>query len=139
MSQPTLSQLASLQSRPDPAADTLAQYQALPVAHHQMEGATYQSRALGVDDVVGSAASLAPSHDVIHIDLRRPSRNSYLGGKVWATNLWRELRFRLASLKFLHVTPQPATRSQLLNCMHTNPVRKPKDAQVQVCPTTNLM
>ena len=30
-------QLASLASRPDPAADTLDHYQALPVAHHQLE------------------------------------------------------------------------------------------------------
>ena len=37
MSQQTMSQLASLASRPDPAADTLAHYQALPVAHHQLE------------------------------------------------------------------------------------------------------
>ena len=40
MSQQTMSQLASLASRPDPAADTLAHYQALPVAHHQLEEAT---------------------------------------------------------------------------------------------------
>ena len=40
---PTLSQLASLQSSPDAAADTLAQYQALPVPHHGMEEATYDS------------------------------------------------------------------------------------------------
>ena len=44
-----MSQLASLASRPDPAADTLAHYQALPVAHHQLEEATYESEALGVD------------------------------------------------------------------------------------------
>ena len=84
MSQQTLSQLASVQSRPDPAADTLAHHQALPVAHDQLEEATYQSGALGVDDVVGRAASLDPSPDVIHIDLRSPTRNlnSYLGGKA---------------------------------------------------------
>ena len=58
MSQQTLSQLASLQSQSDPVADTLAHYQALPVAHHQLEEATYQSGALGVDDVVGWAAPL---------------------------------------------------------------------------------
>ena len=46
MSQQTMSQLASLASRPDPAADTLAHYQALPVAHHQLEEATYESEAL---------------------------------------------------------------------------------------------
>ena len=49
MSQQTMSQLASLASRPDPAADTLAHYQALPVAHHQLEEATYESEALGVE------------------------------------------------------------------------------------------
>ena len=41
MSQQTISQLASLQPRPDVAADTLAQYQALLVDNHQMEEATY--------------------------------------------------------------------------------------------------
>ena len=58
MSQQLLSQIASLQSRPDPAADTLAHYQALPATHHQLEEATYWSGALGVDDVVGLASSL---------------------------------------------------------------------------------
>ena len=48
----TLSQLVSLQSRPDAAADTVAQYQALPVAHHQMEEATYNSGAQAVEEVV---------------------------------------------------------------------------------------
>ena len=104
-----------------------------------MEEATYQSGALGVDDVVAWAASLYPSPEVIHIDLRSPSRNSYLGEKAWATNLWRKLRFQLPSLKFLHLTPQPATIDQLLNSMRTNPVGKPNDAHVQVYPTTNLM
>ena len=100
MSQQTLAQLTSLQSRPDPAADTLAQYQALPVAQHQLEGATYLSGARGVGDVVGSAASLDPSPEVIHIDLRSPTRNSYLGGKACSTTLWRELRTQLPSLNF---------------------------------------
>ena len=80
MSQQTMSQLASLASRPDPAADTLAHYQALPVAHHQLEEAAYLSGALGVDDVVGWAASLDPSPKVIHIDMPSPTRNSCLGG-----------------------------------------------------------
>ena len=90
MSQQTMSQLASLASRPDPAADTLAHYPALPVAHHQLEEATYESEALGVDAIVGWAASLDPSPDVIHIDMRSPTRNSYLGGRGWATTLWRD-------------------------------------------------
>ena len=93
MSQQTLSQLASLQSRPDAAADTLAQYQALPVAHHQMEEVTYRSGALSVEDVVVWAASLNPAPEVIHLDLHSPSRNSYPGGMAWSTNLWRELGF----------------------------------------------
>ena len=84
MSQQTMSQLASLASRPNPAADTLAHYQALPVSQHELEEATYLSGALGVDDVVGGAASLDPSPEVIHIDMRRPTRNSYLGGRGWA-------------------------------------------------------
>ena len=126
MSQQTLSPLASLQSRPNPAADTLAQYQALPVAHHQLEEATYHSGALvpsteGVEDVVGWAASLDPSPDVIHIDLRSPTHNSYLGVKDWATTLWRELPRQLPSVKFLHLTAQPATLDRLLNSMRTNP------------------
>ena len=104
MSQQTMSQLASLASRPDPAADTLVHYQALPVAHHQLEEATYGSGALGVDDVVGWAASLYPSPEVIHIHMRSRTRNSY-----------------------------PSSVDQLLNSMRTNPVGKPKDAHVQVC------
>ena len=143
MSQQTMSQLASLASRPDPAADTLAHYQALPVAHHQLEEATYGSGALhasmGVDDVVGWAASLDPSPEVIHIDMRSPTRNSYLGGRGWATTLWRELRRQLPSLKFLHLIPLPSSVDQLLNSMRTNPVGKPKDTHVQVYPTTNLV
>ena len=139
MSQQTMSQLASLASRPDPAADTLVHYQALPVAHHQLEEATYESEALGVDDIVGWAASLDPSPDVIHIDMRSPTRNSYLGGRGWATTLWRELRHQLPTLKFLHLTPLPSSVDQLLNSMRNNPVGKPKDAHVQVYPTTNLV
>ena len=100
MSQQTMSQLASLASRLDPAADTLAHYQALPVAHHQLEEATYQSGALGVDDVVGPAASLDPSPEVIHIDMRSPTRNSYLGGRGWATTLWRECAANSPPLNF---------------------------------------
>ena len=130
MSQHTMSQLASLASRPDPAADTLAHYQALPVAHHQLDEATYDSEALGVDDIVGWAASLDPSPDVIHIDMRSPTRNSYLGGRGWATTLWRELRHQLTTLKFLHLTPLPSSVDQLLNSMRNNPVGKPKDAHV---------
>ena len=139
MSQQTMSQLASLASRPDPAADTLAHYQALPVAHHQLEEATYESEALGVDAIVGWAASLDPSPDVIHIDMRSPTRNSYLGGRGWATTLWRELRHQLPTLKFLHLTPLPSSVDQLLNSMRNNPSGKPKDAHVQVYPTTNLV
>ena len=134
-----MSQLASLASRPDPAADTLAHYQALPVAHHQLEEATYESEALGVDDIVGWAASLDPSPDVIHIDMCSPTRNSYLGGSGWATTLWRELRHQLPTLKFLHLTPLPSGVDQLLNSMRNNLVGKPKDAHVQVYPTTNLV
>ena len=37
----------------------------------------YGSGALGVDDVVGWAASLDPSPDVIHIDMRSPTRKPY--------------------------------------------------------------
>ena len=126
MSQQTMSQLASLASRPDPAADTLANYQALPVAHHQLEEATYESEALGVDDIVGWAVSLDPSPDVIHIDMRSPTRNSHLGGRGWATTLWRELRHQLPTLKFLHLTPLPSSVDQLLNSMRNDPVGKPK-------------
>ena len=134
MSQQTMSQLASLASRPEPAADTLAHYQALPFAHHQLEEATYLSGALGVHDVVVLAASLDPSPDVIHIDLRSPTRNSYLGGRGWATTLWRELRRQLPSLKFLHLTPLPSSLDQLLNSMRTNPVGKPKDPTSRCTP-----
>ena len=124
---------------PDPAADTLVYYQALPVAHHQLEEATYLPGALGVDDVVGWATSLDPSPEVVHIHLRSPTRNSYLGGRGWATMLWRELRRQLPSFKSLHLTPLPSSVDQLLNSMRTNPVGKPKDAHVQVYPTTNLV
>ena len=78
----TLSQLASLQSRPDGPAGTLERYKALPVAHHQTEEATYGSWALPVEEVVACAASLEPAPEGIHIDLRSPSRNSYLGWKA---------------------------------------------------------
>ena len=132
-------QLASLSSCPDPAADTLAHYQALPVAHHQLEEATYESEALGVDDIVGWAGSLGPSPDVIHIDMRSPTRDSYLGGRGWATTLWRELRRQLPTLNFLHLTPHPSSVDQLLNSMRTDPVGKPRDAHVLIYPTTNLV
>ena len=138
MSQQTLWQLASLQSRPDPAADTLAQYQALPVAHHQLEEATYLSGALGVDDVVGRAASLDPSPEVIHIDLRSPTSNSYLGGKAWSTTLWREVRSQLPPLKFLHRTPQPATIDQLLNSMRTSRWGSPRTPTSRCTPSLTL-
>ena len=104
-----------------------------------MEEATYQSGALAVQDVVALAASLDPTPEVIHVALRGPSRNSYLGGKAWSTNLRREVRFQVRSVRFLHLLPQPATMDQLLNAMGTHPVGNPKDAHVQVYPTTNLV
>ena len=73
------------------------------------------------------------------MDMRSPTRKSYLGGRGWATTLWRELRRQLPSLKFLHLTPLPSSVDQLLNSMRTNPVGKPKDAHVQVYLTTNLV
>ena len=105
-----MSHPAIVASRPDPAADTLAHYQALSVAHHQLEEAAYLLGALGVDDVVGWAASLDPSPKVIHIDMRIPTRDSYLGGRGWATTLWRELCRQLPSLKFLASNPSPFQR-----------------------------
>ena len=51
-------------------------------AHYQMEEGTYNSGALALEDVVAWAASLDPAPEGIHIDLRSPSRNSYLGGKA---------------------------------------------------------
>ena len=103
----TLSQLASLQSRPDPSADTLVAYQVLPVAQHGMEEATYNSEALAVEEIVDWAASLFPAPHVIHIDLRTPTCNSYFGGKAWATELWREPRRRVPSLHFCTFFPPP--------------------------------
>ena len=137
MSQQTTSQLATLASLADPAADNLAHYQALPVAHHQLEEGTYLSGALEVDDVVGWAASLDPSPEVIQIDVCSLTRNFYLGGRVWATTLWRELRRQITSLKFLHLTPLPSSVDQLLNSMRTNPLGRPKDTHMQRYPTTN--
>ena len=64
---------------------------------------------------MGWAASLDPTPEVIHLDLGSPSRNSYMGAKACRTTLWRELRFRVPSLRFLHILPQPATMVQLLN------------------------
>ena len=52
------------------------------------------------------AASLDPSPNVIYIDLRSPTRNSYLAGRVWATTLWRELRRQLTSLAVIEVGEQ---------------------------------
>ena len=80
-----------------------------------------------------------PPPEVIHIDMRSPTRNSYLGGRSWATTLWREVRRQLPSLRFLHPTPFHSSVDQLLNSKRTNPVGKPKDAHVQVYPTTNLV
>ena len=70
MYQHSLSPLASLQSRPDAGADTLAQYQALPVAPHQMDEGTHRWGALSLEDVVAWAASLNPAPEVIHLHLR---------------------------------------------------------------------
>ena len=67
-----LSQLASLQPRPDLAVDDLARKEAIPVAHHQMEEATYGSGALALEEAVVWVASVDPAHDMIHIDLRSP-------------------------------------------------------------------
>ena len=53
--------------------------------------------------------------------------------------LWKEPRCQLPSLKFLHLTPLLSSLDQLLNSMRTNPMGKPKDAHVQVYPTTNLV
>ena len=103
-----------------------------------MEEATCNSGALAVEDVVAWGASLDLAPEVIHIDLRSPSRNCYLGGKAWSTHLWRELRFRVPSLRFLQLLPLPATMDQLLNAMCTNPEGKPKDDHLQVYPSTNL-
>ena len=64
----TPSQLASLQSKLDVAADTLARYEALPVTHHHMGEANYGCGALAVKEVVAQAASLDPAPEVIHID-----------------------------------------------------------------------
>ena len=67
-----------------------------------MEEATYQSGALAVQDVLARAASLDPTAEVIHVDLRVPSRNSYLGGKAWSTNLRRELLAQCQALPVAH-------------------------------------
>ena len=63
------------------------------------------------------AAAVDPAPEVIHIHLRSPSRNSYLGGQAWSTHLWKKLRFRVPSLRFLHLLNLPATTDQLLNAM----------------------
>ena len=57
----------------DAASNTPAQYQALPVTHHQMEEAPYNSGALAFEEVVALAASMDPGPEVIHMDLRSPS------------------------------------------------------------------
>ena len=82
-------------------------------SYHEMEEATYNSEALAAEDVVAWVASEDPAPEVIHIDVRSPSRNSYLGGKAWSTRLWRPLRFRVPSLRFLHFLPLTATMHQL--------------------------
>ena len=104
-----------------------------------MEEATYNTGALALKEVAALAASLHPAPEVLHIHLRSPSRNSYIVGKAWSTELWRELHFRVPSLRYLCFLPLPATMDQLLNQMRTNPVGKTKDAHVQVYPTTNLV
>ena len=104
-----------------------------------MEEATYNSRALAAEEVVAYAASVNLAPVAIHIDLRSPSRNSYIVGKAWSTHLWRELHFRVPSLRFLHHLPVPTTMDQLLNAMGTNQVGKTKDTHTHVYPTTNLV
>ena len=95
MSQHTMSQLASLASRPAPAADTLAHYQAspLPTINWRRQRTSRRHWGWMTSWAVSHewSASLDPSPDVIHIDMRSPSRNSYLGGRGWATTLWRDL------------------------------------------------
>ena len=80
-----------------------------------------------------------PGPKVVHIDLRRPSRNFYLGGRAWSTNVLRELRLWVPYLRSLHLLPFPATMDQLLIAMRTKPVGKPNDAHVQVYTTSNLV
>ena len=88
-----------------------------------MEEATDNSGALAVEEVMALVASLDPAPKVIHIDLRSPSRNSYIGGKATSMHVWRELRFRVPSFRFLHLVPLPATMDLLLNAMRTKPGR----------------
>ena len=95
-----------------------------------MEEATDNCGALAVKEIVAWAAFVDPAPEVIHIDLRSSSRNSYLGGKAWSKEFWRELRFRVPSLRFMHLLPTPATMDPLLNAMCTDPVGKTKDAHV---------
>ena len=73
----TVSQLASVQSRPNPSVDTNAEYQGLPVQQHLIEEALYDSDNLALEVVVAWAASLKPPTEVVHIDLCSPGRNAY--------------------------------------------------------------
>ena len=83
MSQVALSQIGSL---PDPSADTLAHYQALPLLSHTLGEATY-TRGLLVGEVVDWAKGLDPFPDLIHIDMRDPERARALRKMGWATHL----------------------------------------------------
>ena len=87
-----------------------------------MKEVAYGFGALAGEEVVSRATSLDPAPEVIHIDLLSPLHNCYVGEKSGSTELWRELRFRVPSLLFLHLLPTPATINQLLNAMRTNPV-----------------
>ena len=132
----TLSQLASLQFRPDPSAETLTAYQGLPVACHHMEEATYDLDSLGVDVVADWVASLHCAPRVIHINLRRPTHNSYFfaqGPRSCGGN--SDVGPPLCAF----CIPPPLALDQLLRGLGTNLVGKTKDAHVRVYPTTNLL
>ena len=135
----TLSQLASQQSCPDPSANTLVAYHGLPVTHHHMQEASYDSDALGVEVVADWAASLDPPLMLFTFICIAPPTTHIFLGKAWTIELLRELRRMVPTVRFLHLLSSPPTVDELLRGLGTNSVGKTKDTHIRVYPTTYLV
>ena len=81
-----MSQMASSQvvSLPNPYAETVVPYQALPLRPHTLDEATYTG-GLFAGEVVDWAKGLDPSPTFIHIDMRDPKRAGAFRKKGSAT------------------------------------------------------
>ena len=96
-----MSQCGSL---PDPAADCLSHYQALPIRPHTLEEATYTGGLAG-EDVVVWAKGLTPPPQLIHVDMRSGERAGWVVTKGWAPKLFEDLQSGLAELRAVRSIP----------------------------------